>query len=75
MSDFPIGGDVVATREWLDKKGFHNLFNGWEADAILGKPDEFIKSKFPNTLEDQDKAERMCGYLTTARRKPTAAGM
>ena len=35
MSDFPKGGDVVSTRDWLDRKGFVGLFVGWEADAIL----------------------------------------
>ena len=36
MSDFPKGGDVGATRAWLDRKGFVGLFVGWEADAIIG---------------------------------------
>jgi hypothetical protein len=36
MSDFPKGGDVKATRAWLDRKGFAGLFVGWEADALLG---------------------------------------
>jgi len=26
MNDFPKGGDVSATRAWLDKKGFGGLF-------------------------------------------------
>jgi len=38
MNDFPKGGDVSATRAWLDKKGFGGLlFIDWEADAILGQ--------------------------------------
>ncbi len=36
MGDYPKGGDVEATRAWLDKKGFVGVFTGWEADAILG---------------------------------------
>ena len=67
MSDFPRGGVVEATRFWLDKKGFVDMFNGWEADAILGKSDDFVKSKFHPTSEDQDRAEMFCGLLSTAR--------
>jgi hypothetical protein len=33
--DFPTGGGVTTTREWLNKKGFPEDFLGWEADAIL----------------------------------------
>ena len=36
MSDFPKGGDIKATRAWLDKKGFEGVFIGWKADALLG---------------------------------------
>ena len=36
MSDFPKGGDIIATRVWLDRKGFQGVFVGWEADALLG---------------------------------------
>jgi hypothetical protein len=67
MSDFPKGGDIQATRVWLDKKDFSGLLTGWEADAILGKSDEFIKTKFPQSTEGQDKAEILCGLLNTAR--------
>jgi len=67
MSDFPKAGDVISTRAWLDKKGFSGLFNGWEADALLGKGDEFIKSRFPLDGDSQDKAEMLCGLLNTAR--------
>ncbi len=72
MSDFPIGGDIQATRDWLDKNGFRGKFIGsyWTADAILGKDDAFIKSKFENTPEEQDKAEALCGLLNMARRTP-----
>jgi len=35
MSDYPKGGDVGATREWLDKEGFIGYFTGWKADALL----------------------------------------
>jgi hypothetical protein len=67
MGDYPKGGDVEATRAWLDKKGFVGVFTGWEADAILGKSDDFIKGKFPSTTEGQEKAEILCGFLNTAR--------
>lgn len=70
MSDFPKGGDIEATRAWLDGKGFRGLFINWEADAIFGKSDEYIKSKFPGTPEGQDQAERLCGLLATARLVP-----
>jgi len=42
---------------------------GWEADAILGKSDEFIKTKFPTTADRQDRAEILCGLLNTARQQ------
>ena len=67
MSDFPSGGDVQATRAWLDKEGFVDVFIGWKADAILGKSDEFVRSRFPKALEGQDQAEMLCGLLNTAR--------
>ena len=72
MSDFPKGGDVGVTRAWLEKEGFSDVFIGniWKAadDALLGKVDEFIKSKFPSTEEGQERAEVLCGLLNTARR-------
>lgn len=36
MSDFPKGGDIGATRAWLDKEGFNGLFVGWKADSVWG---------------------------------------
>jgi hypothetical protein len=71
MSDFPKGGDPDTTRAWLDKEGFENILVGWEADAILGKSDGFIKSRFLNTPEDQERAEMLCGLLNTARSSST----
>ena len=68
MSDFPKGGDIQATRDWLDKEGFTGTFIGWKADAILGIDDAvFIKSQFENIPEEQAKAERLCGCLNWAR--------
>ena len=64
MSDFPRGGDIQATRAWLDNEGFADMFKGWKADALLGKSDEFIKGKFPVASEE---AEILCGLLNTAR--------
>ena len=69
MSDFPKGGDGEVTRAWLDKEGFFDVLKGniWKADALLGKEDEFIKSKFPSAEEGQERAEALCGLLNTAR--------
>ena len=67
MSDFPKGGDIQATRAWLDKKGFVSVFDNWKADALLGKSDEFIRRNFPSSEADQERAEMLCGYLNTAR--------
>ena len=69
MSDFPKGGDGKVTRAWLDKEGFSDVFirKIWKADALLGKEDKFIKSKFPSTEEGQERAEVLCGLLNTAR--------
>ena len=69
MSDFPFGGDIEATRTWLDKKEFTGVFTGWEAAAILGKTEEYVKTKFSTTPEDQEKAEILCGLLDTARKQ------
>ena len=76
MSDFPIGGDIQATRDWLDQKGFKEKFIGWEADEILGKNDDFIKSKFENTPAERERAERLCGRLNWTRQilAPQAQG-
>jgi hypothetical protein len=60
ISDFPIGGDIEQTRKWLDNKGFNNVFNGWEADALLGANEKIISSRFPN---DEDQADRLCCLL------------
>ena len=70
MTDFPRGGDIQACRRWLDKEGFAEKFIGWKADAILGKDDAFIKSKFEDAPEEQNKAEMLCGLLNTARESP-----
>ena len=66
MNKFPLGGDIAATRVWLDSKGFDKLFVGWEADALLGKSEDFIMSKFSG---NEDKGEILCGLLNTARKK------
>jgi hypothetical protein len=67
MTDFPKGGDIAATRAWLDKKGFERVFINWEADAILGYDIKFIKSKFPDDSAGQEAADRLWGYINTAR--------
>ncbi len=72
MSDFPKGGDIQATRAWLDKEGFLGKFVGWKADAILGKDEGYVKSKFD--VDDQERAEILCGLLNTARKYSVQAG-
>ena len=72
MSDYPKGGDIQTTRVWLDGEGFTGVFLGLKADAILGKSDEFIKTKFPESPEGQEKAEILCGLLSTARSSPNS---
>ena len=62
MSDFPKGGDIEATRDWLDKKGFEGLFLGWEADAILGADKAYVLKK-----AGEDEGEMLWGLLNTAR--------
>ncbi len=42
MSDFPKGGDIEATRAWLDKECFEGVFIGWKADALLGLEERHI---------------------------------
>ena len=43
------------------------MFKGnWKADALLGKADDYIKSKFPANEEGQEQAEILCGLLNTA---------
>jgi hypothetical protein len=61
MSDYPKGGDIASTRAWLDKKGFIGIFNNWEADAILGLPEEKIMVKVPG-----ERGEMLWGFLNTA---------
>ncbi len=62
MSDFPRGGDVEATRAWLDKKGFEGLFVGWMADALFGADKEDILIE-----AGEDAGEMLWGFLNTAR--------
>jgi hypothetical protein len=61
MSDFPKGGDIEATRAWLDKEGFQGLFVGWKADALLGADKEDI------LIEAGGKGRMLWGLLNTAR--------
>jgi hypothetical protein len=68
MTNFPKGGDVEATRVWLDNKGFINLFQGWKANDIIGKSDQFLKTNFPETFEGNEQAEKLCGFMSTARK-------
>ena len=65
MSDFPIGGNIEATRAWLDKEGFKGLFIGWKADAILGLGENHILDL------GGEKGLMLWGFLNTARRITT----
>ena len=67
MTEFPIGGDIHATRIWLDKKGFVGFFQGLNADTLMGISDESIKLKFPETENGKNQAEILCGFLNSAR--------
>ena len=71
MSDFPYRGDVAATREWLDSKGFCELFVGMEADALLHLEKEDIFQ-----FVDGIPGLRLVGLLRNARKemKPTEVG-
>ena len=62
MSDFPKGSDIEATRAWLDKEGFEELFVGWKADALLGADKAYILKK-----AGEDAGEMLWGLLNTAR--------
>jgi len=46
----------------LDKKGFIGIFDNWEADAILGLPEEKTMAKVPG-----ERGEILWGFLNTAR--------
>ena len=61
MSDFPKGGDIEATRAWLDREGFEGIFVGWEADAILGLEERHILA------HGGEKALMLWGLLNTAK--------
>ncbi len=63
MSDFPKGGDIQATRNWLDQKGFTGKFLNWKADAILG----LEKSDIIDLVGDAAEGLRLWGFLNTAR--------
>ena len=62
MSNFPKGGDIEATRAWLDREGFEGIFVGWKADAILGADKAYILKK-----AGEDAGERLWGLLNTAK--------
>jgi hypothetical protein len=65
MSDYPRGGDIQATRDWLDKEGFTGKFTGWKADALLGQEKSDIIALVGNEAEGL----RLWGFLNTARQK------
>lgn len=65
-SDFPNGGSVAKTREWLDKKGFKGRYVGWEAQALLNLEERDILSKFP-LPDEKNKADMLLGLLKAAK--------
>ncbi len=66
MSDFPKGGDIQATRDWLDKEGFTETFIGWEADAILG----LERTHIIHLLGDITEGLKLWGFINTAKQTP-----
>ena len=62
MSDFPKGGDIEITRNWLDKEGFRQVFKGWKADAIIGLEEVKLLTLVPG-----EEGWRLWGFLNTAR--------
>jgi hypothetical protein len=65
MSDFPIRGDVVATRTWLDKEGFENFLVGWKADAVMGLEKADLLHLVPG-----DDGLKLWSLLNTAKSQP-----
>ncbi len=65
MSAFPEGGDIAATRAWLDNEGFNGLLVGWEADALLGADNSDIIDEI-----GVEKCRSLRGLLNTARQTP-----
>jgi hypothetical protein len=53
----------VARHKWI-----HPYVSGWEADAILGKSEEFIQTKFPRTDEGKKQAEKLSIFLFSSRK-------
>ena len=62
MTDFPKGGDVEATRKWLDKEGYAGFFEDWKADALLGTDKSDILDLVPGV-----RGLKLWGLLSTAR--------
>lgn len=62
MCDYPRGGDVEATRAWLDKEGFFWTFTGWKADAISSLDKSDILTAVPG-----EKGLKLWGFLNTAK--------
>ncbi len=65
MSDFPKGGDIQATRTWLDQKGFTGKLIDFEADSILGLNESHIH----RLVGDEVQSIRLWGLLNTAHQK------
>ena len=54
--------DVQAARDWLDRKGFRDVFIDWEADSILGLDKDDIIAKVPG-----ENGLKLWGFLNIAR--------
>jgi len=65
MSNFPKGGNLKATRDWLDEEGFTNVLVGWKADAILGLEKVDVCNLVPG-----ENGMKLWGFLNTARLTP-----
>lgn len=66
MSSFPHGGNLAATRKWLDSEGYNDKFVGWKADALVGADKEIISKKF-QLPEEEDKYHILLSLLAVAR--------
>ena len=64
MADFPHGGNVELTQNWLQKHNFGNLFSEFNADSLTGLEKDDIIELVGNKVE----AIRLMGMLNTAKK-------
>ena len=65
MSNFPKGGDIAATRAWLDSRGFNGLLVDFDAEMLLGADKSDIIDEI-----GVEKCRRLWGLLNIARQPP-----